>query len=239
MLSAVRLVRRIHARSAAVACALLIVSMAGAGCTSDAPERSRTTGNTLSLDVDADLTDTTYTLRNQNGSTIRVPDRFLGAPVLVGTIYTSCPNVCPRITANMKAIRDRLPDSTAVQFVSLTFDPHRDTPSRLSAYRERFALTGTDWQFLTGDTTTIARLTERLDVRFQIKGTERSFPAADTATSYVFTHSNQITLIDAEGRVRAEYAGSQTPPELLIEDLRTIQEEERSSSDRGTDRAGA
>ena len=45
---------------------------------------------------------------------------------------------------------------------------------------------------------------------------------ADT-TGYIFTHSNQITLIDAQGRVRAEYGGSQTPPSLIVQDLKKIQ----------------
>jgi protein SCO1/2 len=122
----------------------------------------------------------------------------------------------------MKAIRGAL-DTSAVHVVSVTFDPHRDTPSRLAAYRARYGLDGTSWQFLTGDRPTIRRLMDRLGVRHTLKGTDREFPRPDTDSAYVYTHSNQITLIDAQGRVRATYGGSQTPPELIASDLEKIQ----------------
>jgi cytochrome oxidase Cu insertion factor (SCO1/SenC/PrrC family) len=64
---------------------------------------------------------------------------------------------------------------------------------------------------------------DRIVVRHSIKGTDREFPEADTADSYIFNHSNQITLIDSQGRVRAEYAGSQTPTKLIVSDLQKIQ----------------
>jgi protein SCO1/2 len=202
---------------------LAIGSLLLAACGNDTSQpSSQTVSNDLSLDVDTVLTDTTYTLVNQDGTTLSLPDAFLGRPVVLGAIYTNCPNICPQITANMKAVRDSLDDPDAVQFVSVTFDPQRDTPSRLAAYRAQYDLTDTSWEFLTGDLETIDRFLDRLGVRRRIKGTDREFPAADT-TDYIFTHSNQITLIDAQGRVRAEYGGSQTPPSLIVQDLKKIQ----------------
>jgi len=177
----------------------------------------------MSLDVDRTLTDTSYALVNQDSNSVTFPDDVLGTPIILGTIYTNCPNICPQITANMKDIREKLPDTSAVQFVSVTFDPHRDTPAQLAAYREKFGLQATSWQFLTGDTTTIGALMDRLDVRHTIKGTDRAFPRSSSDSAYVYNHSNQITLIDSQGRVRAEYAGSQTPPTLIVRDLQKIQ----------------
>lgn len=204
----------------AVAAALFLV--VGAGCGGDSSRSAQTAKNTLSLDVDATLADTSYTLVNQDSATVAFPEAFLGKPVILGTIYTQCPNVCPQITANMKAIRGAL-DTSAVHVVSVTFDPHRDTPSRLAAYRTQYGLDGTSWQFLTGDRPTIRRLMDRLGVRHTLKGTDREFPRPDTDSTYIYTHSNQITLIDAQGRVRATYGGSQTPPELIASDLEKIQ----------------
>jgi len=178
--------------------------------------------NALSLDVDTVLTDTTYTLVNQDRSAVQVPDDFLGTPVLVGSIFTNCANVCPQITANMKEVREQLDDPNAVQFVSVTFDPRRDTPDRLAAYREKFNLEDTSWQFLTGEPEALTGFLGPLDVTWRVKGTNRQFPA-DTTDDYIYKHSNQITLIDAKGRVRAEYGGSQTPPSLILGDLAEIQ----------------
>lgn len=204
---------------------LVLLLLAGgiAGCGGEADSQRRGAKNTMSLDVDRTLADTSFALVNQDSSAVTFPDDVLGTPIVLGTIYTNCPNICPQITANMKDVRNQLPDTSAVQFVSVTFDPHRDTPARLAAYREQFGLAGTSWQFLTGDTTTIGRLMERLGVRHTIKGTDRAFPAASRDSAYVYSHSNQITLIDSQGRVRAEYAGSQTPPNLIVRDLQKIQ----------------
>ncbi len=212
--------RFVVGRTTATALFFLVFPVLAGGCGTDRDNEAK---NTLSLDVDAVLTDTSYALVNQDSSAVAFPDDFSGQPVVLGAIYTNCPNVCPRITANMKEIRARLDDPEAVQFVSITFDPHRDTPARLAKYRAQFGLDDTSWQFLTGDRETIDRLTDRLDVRHTIKGTDREFPEADTAESYVFSHSNQISLIDGQGRLRAEYAGSQTPPKLIVDDLQKIQ----------------
>jgi len=193
-----------------------------AGCGDEAADADRRAENTLSLDVDERLADTTYALVDHDSAAVPFPDAFLGKPMVLGTIYTQCPNVCPRITANMKSIRGAL-DTSEVHVVTVTFDPHRDTPDRLSAYRAQYGLENTSWSFLTGDRPTIRRLMDRLGVRHTLKGTDREFPRADTDSSYIYTHSNQITLIDAEGRVRATYGGSQTPPTLIAEDLDKIQ----------------
>jgi len=199
-----------------------ILLVALAGCGGDAAQSDRGAENTLSLDVDEQLADTTYALVNQDSTATPFPDAFLGKPIILGAIYTQCPNVCPRITANMKSIRDAV-DTSAVHVVTVTFDPHRDTPARLSTYRAQYNLEGTSWQFLTGDRPTIRALMDRLSVRHTIKGTDLEFPRPDTDSSYIYTHSNQITLIDAKGQVRATYGGSQTPPKLIAEDLEKIQ----------------
>lgn len=202
---------------------VVLVLLVGAGCGGQASQEKRGEANTLSLDVDETLADTSYTLVRHDSTTVTFPTAYDGTPVVLGTIYTSCPHICSQITANMRDIRSQIPDSLDVRFVSVSFDPHRDTPAQLSRYRSSFDLEDTSWAFFTGDTTSIGRLMDRLGVRHTIKGTQQEFPSADVDSSYIYTHSNQITLIDAEGRTRATYGGSQTPAELIVEDLQKIQ----------------
>jgi len=198
----------------------LLLLVVGCG-KADSQEQARRDQNDLSLDVDTTLADTTYTLVNQDSSTVHVPNDFLGTPVVLGSIYTNCPNVCPKITANMQDIRDQLDEPDSVQFVTVTFDPNRDTPSRLRAYRDTFGISDSSWHFLTGPPSTLDSFLDRLGIRRRVKGSNREFPA-DTTDDYLFTHSNQITLIDAKGRVRVEYGGSQTPPSLIVRDLEKL-----------------
>ena len=210
----------------------VVVGLVLAGCGTESSPSPSQAENTLSLDVDARLADTSYTLVSQDSATVAFPDAFLGTPVIIGTIYTSCPHVCSKITANMKDIRDTIGDSVDVQFVSITFDPHRDSPAQLAEYRASFGLDETDWQFLTGDITTIGTVMDRLGVRHVLKGTDQEFPSADVDSSYIYTHSNQIVLIDAQGRLRATYGGSQTPPDLLAQDIRKLKDESTNPASR-------
>jgi protein SCO1/2 len=173
--------------------------------------------------VVTDLRDGSYELVDQDSTTVRFPDAFLGDVLVVGYVYTHCPDVCPRITANMKEVRAALDDTTGVRFVTITFDPVRDTPSVLADYRSAYRVDGTSWAFLTGAPATIERLMEQMDVR-------RTFttPAGDTlqtpaaGQTYYVNHTNQISLVDPQGRVRQHYGGSMTPPEILVEDINKL-----------------
>ncbi|MBY6275337.1 SCO family protein [Symbiobacterium thermophilum] len=72
---------------------------------------------------------------------------------LVGFIYTSCPDICPAITAQMRALQTelaRLGLTDQVHLVSITVDPEYDTPERLAAYARMFGADTSSWHFLTG-----------------------------------------------------------------------------------------
>ena len=186
-----------------VLCAALLLSV---GCSADPPIQDRL--------------DESYPLVTQDSTAVTFPDAYAGTPMLVGYIYTECPDVCPMITTNMKDVRAKLESPDAVQFVTITFDPERDTPARLARYQASFGLNGTSWQFLTGRPATVDSLMARLDIRH-----EKTFPEGATepdSSEYFINHTNQITLFDAQGRIRAEYGGSMTPPKYILDDIRTL-----------------
>ena len=55
-----------------------------------------------------------------------------GKVVVVAFIYTSCPDICLAISANMAYAQDSLgEESDDVVFVSVTIDPARDTVEHL------------------------------------------------------------------------------------------------------------
>lgn len=187
---------------------MLFVALAlVAGCSPDPP-------------VEDALEEASFVLVNQDSSTVSFPGAFEGRPVVVGYIYTNCPKVCPKITANMRSVREKLDQPEEVQFASITFDPKRDTPSQLAEYQADFNLDDTPWQFLTGSPSTIDSLMTRMGIHHEIQ------PPADTTAAgsadSLFVHSNRITLLDGQGRVRGEYNGSRTPPEHIVEDLRKV-----------------
>lgn len=166
-----------------------------------------------------DLSDTSYELVATDHSTMTFPEDVEGNVIVLGYIYTNCPDVCPMTTANMNQAREQLGAPDDVRFVTVSFDPLRDTPDVMDRYSETWGVDGTDWLFLTGDTTTVHAMMRRLGVRHQVTDTTET---SDGEEVYLISHSDLITLIDQKGRIRQHYSGSRTPPEILVEDITKI-----------------
>jgi protein SCO1/2 len=162
-----------------------------------------------------ELSERSWMLIDQDSTAVTFPDDFKGQILVAGYIFTHCQGICPAITANMKKIRGRVPEDHDVHFVGITFDPMRDTPSVLKTYMNKFDLDERRFTFLTGDSAIVYSLLERVGIRTEMQ--------PDTAIGYRFNHTNQINLIDRQGRIRAEYGGSMVPPEHIIEDINKLQ----------------
>jgi len=82
-------------------------------------------------------------------------------PVVLQFIFTTCPTVCPVLSATLQAAQDDLPDD--VRLVSISIDPEHDTPERLEEYAERFRA-GPRWTFLTGAFDDVVAVEKAFDV---------------------------------------------------------------------------
>ena len=166
-----------------------------------------------------DLGDASFSLLNQDSVSVTFPDDFEGQYVVMGFIYTHCPDICPLITQNMIEIQEGLGNPDDVQFLAITFDPVRDTPAVLKDFKNVFGLTD-NFDFLTGDSLTIAAMMDSVRVRSQI-----SFSTTTEAGEelYFINHSDKIMVMNPESKVIIEYGGSQpSVPNLIIEDLNKI-----------------
>lgn len=96
--------------------------------------------------------DPSLKLVSHEGKALRFyEDLVRGKVALINTMFTSCPSICPPITANLLRVqallKHRLPRE--VIMVSITVDPDNDTPAVLTKYRARHGI-GNGWTFLTG-----------------------------------------------------------------------------------------
>ncbi len=159
-----------------------------------------------------------FTLVNQDNEEVVFPDHYKGKYVVMGFIYINCPDVCPLITQNMQKIQQELGNPDDIQFVGVTFDPERDTPEALKYYKDVFKLDD-NFNFLTGDTTTINEFMDMVRVRSQVSFTTET----DTGEEiYFLNHSNKIMVIDPKARLIFEYGGSMTRPGMIVEDILTV-----------------
>ncbi len=168
-----------------------------------------------------DLSDDSFSVVNQDSASVDFPGDFEGDILVVGFIYTHCPNICSVITANMKNISRSLQDTESIRFVEISFDPARDTPSVLRAYMEKFRLDEDTFTLLTGDSSSISPLLESMDIKTE--KADSSTAAMDHGShGYIMNHSDRILIIDRRGRVRFTYPGSVVPPEMVTEDINRI-----------------
>ncbi len=145
------------------------------------------------------------TLTDQHGQRLSLAS-LRGKVVVVSFIYSRCPlpDYCPRIMANLGALRDRFGDRLGKDLVLLTvtFDPKYDTPATLKAYAERHRADVPGWHFLTGSAAEIARVCSLFGVEY--------WPDEG-----LITHTLQTAVIDREGHLRATVEGRSFTPRQL------------------------
>jgi protein SCO1/2 len=177
------------------------------------------TGCSDSTEVIHNLSDKSYELVNQDSAAVSFPSDFEGEYLVVGFIYTHCPDICNITTANLQNISKQLEDTSDVHYVAITFDPERDTPSVLKKYMQNFKLDEKDFTMLTGDSDTIDNVMAGMDIQAQVSFTKTK---NNGDRIYMMNHTDRISVIDPESRVRFEYPGSKVPPENVIEDLNKL-----------------
>src|SRR5690242_10734260 len=103
-----------------------------------------------------------FTLTSQDGKPVALDD-FRGKVVALTFIYTGCPDICPLLTQKMVDVQDALRDKfgAKIAFISISFDPERDTPEVLKDYAQFWGAAPEGWSFLTGSLEAVRDVTRR------------------------------------------------------------------------------
>jgi protein SCO1/2 len=171
------------------------------------------------LKVQDTLSGHEYLLKNQHDADINFPSDFEGKVMLVGYVYTHCPDICPLITFNMRDIQNEFEEDDNLLLVSVSFDPDRDTPDVLLDYASNFRLNQTNWQLLTGNKPIVESLLSKLKigtVKTPTRFTESGTPI------YFIDHTDRVTLIDEKGQIRKHYSGSELDKDEVVKDIRRL-----------------
>jgi protein SCO1/2 len=157
-----------------------------------------------------------FALISQDGSSVSLKD-YRGKVVAIAFIYTTCPDVCPMLTANMVQVQDVLGDQFghSVAFISITIDPDRDTPAALKAYADTMGAKLQGWAFLTGTSASVSEIARRYGV------------FVEKAAGGEINHTLLTSLVDAKGMIRVQYAGYSFDPKEFRSDLLSLMGEAR------------
>ena len=166
-----------------------------------------------------DLSGDAWALVDQDSVALAFPDALAGRPAVVTAVYTHCPDVCLMTMANVARVRAALGSDTArVAFLTVSFDPARDTPRVLRAYADTWNARG-DWRLATGDTAVVSDLMRRLGIRTAVAARDT---LADGTETVMISHSDKMILIDARGRIVETYGGGSAPPQMVADDARAL-----------------
>ena len=143
--------------------------------------------------------------------------RQQGKVVVLTFGYSSCPDVCPTVLAELAQVRVRLGAAARrVQVVYVSVDPERDTPARLRAFTEQFDKT---FIGITGPQEQLAAVWKAYGVSVVRKDLPGSTPPA-----YLVHHTASVYLIDPAGRLRV-MAPFGTPSDDVLHDVRILLKE--------------
>jgi protein SCO1/2 len=137
-----------------------------------------------------------------------------GKVVVISDVMTLCQETCPLDTANIVAAAravDRAGLGSNVEFLSITIDPTRDTPTQLAAYRHLYAPAPSNWMVATATPTTTATLWKQLGVYIErvpdTPPAPRNWRTGQPLT-YDLTHSDEVFFLDRQGHERFLFDGA-------------------------------
>jgi cytochrome oxidase Cu insertion factor (SCO1/SenC/PrrC family) len=185
-----------------------------------APEYTPPAPGTYELPVVDSVED--HPLVGEDGRTVRLFELTRDRVAVVAFVYTTCVETagCPLAQSVLHRL-DRALAADAqlrrrVVLVSLSFDPERDDPARLSTIRAANA-PKSDWRFMT--TSGEETLTPLLDDFGQPVARLRF---TDGRWTGLYRHVLKVFLLDRGHRVRNVYSTGLLDADLVLNDVRTL-----------------
>jgi protein SCO1/2 len=157
-----------------------------------------------------------FTLTDQGSRPFRFQS-LRGKVVIVAFAYTTCPDVCPLITAAMRQTQDGLTkdERALTHLVTVTTDPEIDTPKVMAAYAKRYGVDLANWVFLTGDDAALKKVWKNFGV-----GVKRKARG-------LIDHTTLTAVVDRSGTMRIAYIGASPDPQAILKDVRKLARENR------------
>ena len=190
-----------------------LVAIGGLLCSTLFPHRSYAQAPPSALPTDS-LYQLAIALEDQSGQT-RPFAAYRGEPRIVAMFYANCPHVCPLTIETIKLVDQQL---TAAQqgklkFLMLSIDPARDTPAALTKLAEQRDAKAPRWTLARTAPSEVRKLAAVLGVQYR--------QLADKE----FNHSTILSLVDADGRIRARTSKLGAVDRAFITAVRTVLDE--------------
>ena len=163
-----------------------------------------------------------FEFRNQSNEII-THDSINGKVHIANFIFTSCINICPNMTSNMKIVENEFINDPRVQILSFSVMPWVDDIKKLNDYKNYHEINSNNWHFLTGEKNKIYKLAR--ESYFAEENIGFSSDLSD------FLHTEYFILVDQGKRIRGIYNGTLRLEAIqLIDDIKTLLNNENWSN---------
>lgn len=171
-----------------------------------------------SLDTDLDdfhsIPD--FNFINQDGRVVN-QNTFKNKIYVADFFFTTCPGICPKMTANMSIVADKFKNDTTVLFLSHSVTPLIDSVAQLKKYALDKNI-GKNWHLVTGNKKEIYDLGRQAYFVEENLGEPKGLED--------FLHTENFVLIDKNKHIRGIYNGlNKNSVMQLIEDIKTLKKE--------------
>ena len=157
-----------------------------------------------------------FALTNQNGLTI-TEKNYLNKIYVADSFFTTCPSICPKMTANMGLIQKEILTDYQVWLLSFSVTPEIDSVAQLKRYAIEKGVIDSKWNLLTGDKKEIYQLARKSYLAVKTSG---------DGGKHDMIHTENFILVDPDQRIRGFYDGTDTTAiSELLSDIRVLQEE--------------
>ncbi len=134
---------------------------------------------------------------------------FLGKPLVISMVYTSCYAICPMTIRHLSSVVEKAREALGDDSFSVAvigFDVQYDNPQAMQNFAKKQGIDNSNWHLLSADRKTISALTKELGFKF-------------FSSPNGFDHVVQATVVDATGKIYRQVYGEVFDTQLLVEPL--------------------
>jgi len=158
-----------------------------------------------------------FSLVNQNGDTITQED-YRDKIYVADFFFTTCPTICPIMTANLVDVQAALADDDQVLLLSHSVTPEIDSVSQLKKYAIEKGVNDAKWNLVTGNKKQIYELARKSYLAVQEDGDGGPFD---------MIHTENFILVDKQRRIRGFYDGTREEEmDRLLSDIEILKNSE-------------
>lgn len=152
-----------------------------------------------------------FSLTDQAGKSFQFK-KMRGKIVVAAFAYTTCPDVCPLITAALRQVQSKLTAEERKEsyLLTVTTDPEIDSPKVLTAYAKRYGAELDTWSFLTGSETALKSVWRNFGVGVKRKGRG------------LVDHTPLTAIVDRHGALRVVIIGPSPDVSVVLNDIRSL-----------------